>query len=188
MSIKIGPCSCCTGSLINWIYTDEGFVLGGQNGAPRSYALPGSVAASPWLIAAAGLSLRCTFENDANCTAQHGPPNNPFTQRATATATLTLPVATVMTVAWSGLGERQSPGFDVMNLLVNNVQQASAHAPGGGQGCAPMGPVVSNPASPVVVMLGVGTNTFLVQTSTQDRLFHYGSYYQFDLTFNPPIP
>lgn len=176
MSIKIGPCSCCTGSLINWIYTDVGFILGGQNGAPRSYALPGDVAASPWL--AAGLSLRCTFENDENCAAQHGPPYNLFTQSATATATLTLPVATVMTVAWSGLGEREATSFDVMNLLVNNVQQASAHAPGGGQGCAPMGPVVSNPASPVVVMLGAGTHTLLVQTSTRDRFFHYGSYYQ----------
>lgn len=181
------PCGCCGGGLITWAYTDQGFILGGQAGALRSYTSPLSVPASPWNVASAGLSLRCNFENDQNCSTSHGPPYNGNRQIATATATITLTVATSMSVSWVGLGEQQAPNFDKMFLEVDTVQVASAHAPGGNLGCAVMAPVVSSPPSPVIVPLAVGTHSLHVIADTVDRLYHYGSYYQFTLVFTPPI-
>jgi hypothetical protein len=191
MGFKLNsPCGCCGGTpQIRWIYTDQGFILGGQNGALRTYLTPGAVAASPWVLGNDGLRLRCNFENDSNCTAQHGPPYNPYNQIATATATLTLTVETELVVSWAGLGERQATTFDRMELQIDGILRASARSPGNVPplGCAPMGPVVSTPPSPVTITLPAGGHTLFVLATTGDSLYHYGSYYQFDLVFTPPI-
>ena len=174
-----GQCpSCCIEFTQAWSFTDQGFIDGGQNGALRSYDDPASVPASPWTILNGGLGLRLNWEDDSNC--QN---HNPNTQVATATAIITVPVDTTMTVDWTGLGETQAPNFELMSLSVDGVLVGSAHAPGGGQGCAPMGPVISDPPPPQQVMLTTGQHTLTIDATTNDSLYHFGAFYQFDLSF-----
>ncbi|RMF01243.1 MAG: hypothetical protein D6773_10345 [Alphaproteobacteria bacterium] len=174
-----GKCpSCCIEFTQAWLITDVGFIDGGQNGALRSYTDPASVPASPWTILNNGLGLRLDFEDDNNCRS-----HNPNTQSATATAIITVPVDTIMTVDWTGLGETQAPNFELMSLSVDGTLVGSAHAPGGGQGCAPMGPVVSDPPPPQQVLLTAGAHTLTIDATTNDALYHFGAFYQFDLSF-----
>lgn len=174
-----GKCpSCCIEFTQEWTFTDVGFIAGGQNGALRSYDDPDSVAASPWTILNNGLGLRLDWEDDNNCAGF-----NPNTQSATATAIITVPVDTIMTVNWSGVGETQAPNFELMSLSVDSMLVGSAHAPGGGQGCAPMGPVVSDPPPPQQVLLTAGEHTLTIDATTNDPLYHFGAFYQFDLGF-----
>jgi hypothetical protein len=80
--------------------------------------------------------------------------NGPRTTRV-----ITLPVDTIMTVDWSGVGETQAPNFELMSLSVDDALVGSARAPGNGQGCPPMGPVVSDPPPPQQVLLTAGEQT-----------------------------
>ena len=174
-----GQCAtCCIEFTQAWSFTDLGFINGGQNGALRSYDDPASVAASPWTILNAGLGLRLDWEDDNNCRN-----HNPNTQSATATAIITVPVDTIMTVDWSGLGETQAANFELMSLSVDGALVGSANAPGGGQGCAAMGPVVSNPPPPQQVTLATGQHTLTITATTNDALYHFGAFYQFGLSF-----
>ena len=70
-----------------------------------------------------------------------------------------------------------------MNLSVDGNLIGSAHAPGGGQGCAGMGPVVSDPTPPQQVTLQPGTHTLFIDATTNDPLYHFGAWYRFDLSF-----
>jgi len=136
---------CCVQFAQDWSFTDTGFIDGGQDGAYRAYDDPGDVPASPWSILNDGLSLRLDWEDDDNCRN-----HNPNTQSATATCQITVPRDTLMTVTWSGQGETQDSNFELMSLSVDGTLVGEAHAPGGGQGCAGMGAVVSDPEPPVV--------------------------------------
>ncbi len=174
-----GQCpACCIEFTQAWSFTDQGFIAGGQNGALRSYDDPDSVPASPWTIQNGGLGLRLDWEDDNNCAGF-----NPNTQRATATAAIVVPVDTIMTVTWSGVGETEAPNFELMSLSVDGMLVGEAHAPGGGQGCGPMGPVVSDPPPPQQVMLTPGEHTLTITATTNDPLYHVGAWYQFGLTF-----
>jgi hypothetical protein len=174
-----GKCpTCCIEFTQAWSFTDQGFIAGGQNGALRSYDDPASVPASPWTIQNNGLGLRLDWEDDENCAGF-----NPNTQYATATAAIIVPVDTVMTVTWSGVGETEAPNFELMSLSVDGTLVGEAHAPGGGQGCAPMGPVVSDPPPPQQVLLTAGEHTLTIDATTNDALYHFGAFYQFGLSF-----
>lgn len=170
---------CCVGFLNTWTFTDVGFIDGGQDGAFRAYDDPADVPASPWTIRNGGFGLRLDWEDDQNC--QN---HNPYTQTATATATIMVPRDMVMTVSWSGVGETQDPWYDVMSLSVDGNLVGSAHAPGGGLGCeGGMAPVVSDPPPPQQVLLTRGVHTLTITASTNDPLYHFGAWYQFDLSF-----
>jgi hypothetical protein len=170
---------CCIGFLNTWTFTDAGFIDGGQDGAFRAYDDPADVPASPWTILNGGFGLRLDWEDDQNCRG-----HNPYTQTATATATIILPRAMVMTVGWSGVGETQDPGYDVMSLSVDGNLIGSAHAPGGQLGCeGGMAPVVSDPAPPQQVVLAAGAHTLTITATTNDPLYHFGAWYQFNLAF-----
>ena len=174
-----GQCaSCCIEFTQAWSFTDVGFIAGGQNGAARAYNDPADVPASPWTILNDGLGLRLDWEDDNNCRNY-----NPNTQSATATAIITVPVDTIMTVDWAGLGETQVPNFELMSLSVDGALVGSANAPGGGQGCAAMGTVVSNPPPPQQVTLTAGEHTLAITATTNDPLYHFGAFYQFGLSF-----
>jgi hypothetical protein len=169
---------------ISWDFTDNGFIAGGQAGAYRAYSDPDNVSASPWGYRNQGLGLRLDWEHDNNC----GTPYNPNTQSATAVATIIVPedITVEMTVDWDGIGEEEATGFDVMSLVVDGSLVATANAPGGGLGCS-FGPVTSTPASPQTVSLASGEHSLNISASTNDALYHVGCWYQFDLTFDPPI-
>jgi len=170
--------ACCIEFTQEWSFTDDGFIDGGQNGAFRAYDDPGDVPASPWTILNGGLGLRLDWEDDNNCRN-----HNPYTQSATATAEIIVPKAMILTVNWSGMGETQDPNYELMSLSVDGGLVGSAHAPGGGQGCAAMGPVVSNPPPPQQVTLQPGAHTLFIDATTNDPLYHFGAWYRFDLTF-----
>jgi len=170
--------ACCIEFTQEWSFTDDGFIDGGQDGAFRAYDDPGDVPASPWTILNGGLGLRLDWEDDNNCRN-----HNPYTQSATATAEIIVPKAMILTVNWSGMGETQDPNYELMSLSVDGGLVGSAHAPGGGQGCAAMGPVVSNPPPPQQVTLQPGPHTLFIDATTNDPLYHFGAWYRFDLTF-----
>ncbi|HPD32650.1 MAG TPA: hypothetical protein PLL20_21885 [Phycisphaerae bacterium] len=170
--------ACCIEFTQQWSFTDSGFIDGGQDGAFRAYDNPADVPASPWSILNNGLGLRLDWEDDQNCRS-----HNPYTQYATATCQITVPKAMIMTVNWSGMGETQDPNYELMSLYVNGGLVGSAHAPGGGQGCAGMGPVISNPPPPQQVLLNPGPHTLFIDATTNDPLYHFGAWYRFDLTF-----
>jgi hypothetical protein len=170
--------ACCIEFTQQWSFTDSGFIDGGQDGAFRAYDDPADVPASPWSILNNGLGLRLDWEDDQNCRS-----HNPYTQYATATCQITVPKAMIMTVNWSGMGETQDPNYELMSLYVNGGLVGSAHAPGGGQGCAGMGPVISNPPPPQQVLLNPGPHTLFIDATTNDPLYHFGAWYRFDLTF-----
>ena len=170
--------ACCIEFTRQWSFTDSGFIDGGQDGAYRAYDDPADVPASPWSILNNGLGLRLDWEDDQNCRS-----HNPYTQYATATCQITVPKAMIMTVNWSGMGETQDPNYELMSLYVNGGLVGSAHAPGGGQGCAGMGPVISNPPPPQQVLLNPGPHTLFIDATTNDPLYHFGAWYRFDLTF-----
>jgi len=171
-------------SRLSWDFTDSGFIAGGQGGAYRTYDSPSAVPSSPWSYRNGGLGLRLDWEHDNNC----GTPYNPYTQRGTATATIIIQegMSVDMTVAWDGIGEQQDTGYDVMRLYVDSALVATANAPGGGLGCS-FGPVTSYPPSPQIITLGEGEHDLSITASTNDPLYHVGCWYQFDLTFDPPI-
>ena len=169
---------CCVSFSQTWTFTDVGFIDGGQGGAYRAYDDPATIPASPWSILSGGRSLQLNWEDDNNCRG-----HNPYTQSATATAQITVPRPMIMTITWSGMGETQDPMYELMSLYVDGGLVGSAHAPGGGQGCAGMGPVVSAPAPPQQVTLQPGAHTLFIDATTNDPLYHFGAWYRFDLSF-----
>jgi len=90
----------------------------------------------------------------------------------------------VLTVTWSGMGERQDADYELMSLYVDSNLIGSAHAPGGGLECYGMGPVVSNPAPPQQVTLQPGPHILFIDATTNDELYHFGAWYRFDLSFS----
>jgi len=192
------PLPPCGAPVISgWIFTDQGFIAGGQNGAFRAYNNPASVPASPWSFpgtamcstsTTGGLLLRMNFENDANCPAQHGPPFNPHTQVATAEAVIAVGCTTRLRVNWCGIGERHQPlHYELMTLHVNDELLADAHSPGDlGTECeAGMGPAVPRSGSPVPPqekLLSPGLHLVRIRTDTGDPLFHFGAFYEFEFT------
>ena len=46
-----------------------------------------------------------------------------------------------------------------------------------------MGSVVSDPPPPQQVFLARGIHTLTITASTNDPLYHFGAWYQFDLSF-----
>lgn len=169
--------------VIPWAFTDVGFIAGGQEGALRSYTNPSAVASSPWSYAAVAgsVGLKMAFENDFNCLEY-----NPNTQTGTASATLTNNTGTpqVVTVNWVGLGEQQDFNYEKMSLYINGSLVGTAHAPGGGLGCAPMAPIISNPLPPVQFVFPAGeTYDIYVYVTTNDGLYTGpNAYYQFTLS------
>ena len=171
---------CCVEFTQAWMFTDLGFIAGGQNGAYRSYGDPSSVPASPWSITPTERTLRLDWEDDYNC---KGYNNN--VQTATATAIITVPVPMTMTVSWTGMGEVQAYQFELMKLYVDDALVGAAHAPGGGDGCDPMGPVVSDPAPPHTAILTPDEpHVLFVDATTADALYHWDAWYQFQITFD----
>lgn len=197
------PCSLppCDQPLISgWVFTDQGFVAGNQEGAFRTYTDPASVPASPWSLPASltcttsapnALRLRMDFENDNNCPAQHGPPNNPYRQIATAEAVIALSCPTRLRINWCGLGERhQSLSYELMTMQVGEDLLADAHSPGdlGTQCEAGMGPTVPRSESPVPPqerVLPAGLHLLSIRTDTGDWQYHFGAYYEFELRLQP---
>lgn len=171
---------CCLEFSVRWSFTDDGLIDGGQNGSYRAYENPGDVPASPWTVFNNGLGIRLEWEDDYNC--QN---HNPYTQYATATAEIMVPETMVLTLNWYGMDETDEEK-GTLSIGVDGNAVGGAHSPGGGLGCAPMAPIVSNPPPPQQVTLTTGLHILHIDATTWDELYHFGAWYQIELTFNPP--
>ena len=138
-----------------------------------------------WNVSNNGNTIRFDVQNSANC----GGPNGNV-QNGVATATLSAQARFNMTVSLTGLGESQDPGFENMSLRFNGAEIIRATSPGGGAGCAAGRPVNQTIVVPGPYFLAKNSNnSFQLNFSTADALFHVGCFYQCNLTFtllDPP--
>lgn len=136
-----------------------------------------------WQVSNSGRTIEYIIQNSANC---GGP--NPNIQTGVAQSTfVTGPTAYQFVPVLSGLGEAQDAGnFERMRLLLNNVEIIRAASPGGSLGCAPGQPVIITTVVPGPYILPAGsTNTFRLEFTTGDPLFHVDCYYRCELQFVP---
>lgn len=166
-----------------WLFTDQGCIAGGQNGAFRAYNDPSQVTASPWSFppSSGSLKLRMEYEDDWNC-AQY----NENIQTATAEAVITVaPNSSArLTVDWTGMVEQHNSGYERMWLYVDGCPTGySQSTQGQDQGeCAAMLPVSGGQ----VVVLQPGFHLLRLVTDTgTDAQYHVGAFYEFDITLTP---
>jgi len=165
---------------LDWLFTDSGFIAGGQDGEYREYNDPSEVEESPWSVLSGGRKLRLDWEDDDNCAGY-----NPYTQTATAKWEFSVGRDTTLRINWAGVAEVQDENYEVMDVKVDGDVVGSAHAPGGGQGCSSMAPVVSDPNPPVEVLLRADENphTIYIYACTNDQLYHFGAWYEWWFEF-----
>jgi hypothetical protein len=182
------PCAddpCVDTCGFEWEFTDKGLVDGGQDGAERTYADPGTVTAPGWSIICDG--LRWDFEDsyDVGVDTYPGPGcsnHNPYTQSGTATSLFTLASDGFITITWGGMGEQEDAFFELMAIHIDGSLISLAHAPGGDLGCASMAPVVSHPDGVVCVALAAGEHEIVARVTSVDELYHVEAYYQFSIS------
>lgn len=158
-----------------WAFTDAGSLAYGHNGSTRNYNSGQTFPQGAlWSISNSGIGLRITYENSANCGG-----SNSLTQSGTATASVYVTTQKIILVSWEGIGELQDSNFDAMTLKIDGNTVGLGHAAGGGLGCQ-MGPIVSQNYYPSGYTLAPGMHTIEITSTTNDGLYHVGSYYQFN--------
>ena len=132
-----------------------------------------------WIISPGNLCVRFNIADSLNCGGTCG-----ITQTGTATATITVgPVNTYLHLSFSGLAELQDTNYENLSFYLDGTLLASATSQDLNQGCA-MGPVIQNVIVPGPYFLGAGTtHTLFIDFTTNDPLFHVGSYYEICLNF-----
>lgn len=156
-----------------WSFTDTG---AGSINATRTYdqtSFPSTPTPAFWSVSAGGYGLRVNWEDSADC----GGFNNK-TQSATATVSINVTTPQNIQAIWEGIAEREQTTFEQMTIFIDGVEIGSATSPGGNLGCE-MGAVVSTNLYPDGYPLTVGDHTISITASTNDPLFHVGSYYSF---------
>lgn len=135
--------------------------------------------ATPWTISNNNTRIRYDVEDSANCGGSCA-----AIQSGTATATITVGASDVdMDLDFEGVGELQAANFENISFELDGTLVARANAAGGGLGCV-MGPVVKNYIVAPPYRLNANTvYTFFIDFTTQDALFHVGSYYEVDVSF-----
>ena len=127
-------------------------------------------------------SLQFKVENSANCVEEGG---NPNTQQGTATANIQItgdsPVN--LEIDFSGVGEAQSAGYDLIKFILNGEVIGDGQAPGGGLGCA-SDSVLVNPADQQT--LEPGSHTLVIDFTTNDGQYHVDAYYEIALRLTVP--
>jgi hypothetical protein len=135
--------------------------------------------ASPWVVSNQNLKIRYNITNSFNC---GGTCDD--VQAGTATATITVGGINVnMGLSFQGIGELEEPDFEKITFSLDGVEIARANAAGGSLGCQ-MGPVVQTfTQAPPYLLLANSVHTLFIDFTTNDPLFHLGSFYEVDLTF-----
>lgn len=165
----------------NWEFTDENALALGHNGSKRVYSSSNIPPGALWSVQDGGFGVRIDFEKSQNCKG-----NNSLTQTGTATLKIKTIVPQTIFVKWEGMGEMQAKNYDKMNISINNVLIGEANAPGGGLGCnygkdgiGKDGAVTSKEYFPNGYLLSPGNHTIIVNSTTNDGLFHSESFYKF---------
>ena len=125
-------------------------------------------------------SLLFKVEDSANCGG-----NNPNEQKGKATANIQINGDTPITldIQFSGVGEAQSAGYDLIEFSLNGVIIGSGEAPGGGLGCT-SDSVTVNPAEPQI--LNPGAHSLVIDFTTNDGLYHLDAFYEVNLKLIVP--
>ena len=125
-------------------------------------------------------TLQFRVEDSQNC---DGP--NPNTQTGTATANIQIEGDSPVTldIDFSGYGEAQSAGYDLIKFSLNGEVIGDGQAPGGGLGCE-SAPVTVNPADPQI--LEPGPHTLVIDFTTNDAQYHVDAYYEIELMLIAP--
>ena len=123
-------------------------------------------------------SLQFRVEDSQNCGGE-----NPNTQIGTAIANIHIEGEDPVTleINFSGYGEAQSAGFDLIEFSLNGVVIGNGQAPGGGLGCE-SAPVSIIPADPK--LLQPGPHTLVIDFTTNDGQYHVDAYYEINYTYS----
>ena len=126
-------------------------------------------------------SLQFKVEDSANCDG-----DNPNEQKGQALANIEIngDVPVTLEIQFSGVGEAQSAGYDLIEFSLNGVSIGSGEAPGGGLGCT-SDSVTINPAD--LQLLNPGSHSLLIDFTTNDGLYHVDAYYEVNLKLKLPL-
>ena len=178
---------------LEWTLTDDGLLNGPNSSNENNTGITdywgGSVENSDygWNVtiqeetdSSISQSLQFKVEDSANCGG-----NNSNTQNGTATANIQVTGSDPITLEleFSGIGEAQSAGYDLIKFELDGVVIGDGHAPGGGLGCT-SAPVIVNPASPQ--SLDPGPHTLIIDFTTNDGAYHVDAYYEITVKLIAP--
>ena len=193
IEITVTPASAVPVNGLEWELADEGLVAGPNTSNPNNTGVitfwDGNVenAEYGWNVSAQvegddrlSQTLQFRVEDSQNC---EGP--NPNTQTGTATANIQIegdrPVT--LDIDFSGYGEAQSAGYDLIKFSLNGEVIGDGQAPGGGLGCE-SAPVTVNAAEPQT--LEPGPHTLVIEFTTNDAQYHVDAYYEIELVLIAP--
>ena len=193
VTINVNPSSPVPVNGLEWILTDDGLLNGTNSSNENNTGITdywdGSVenADYGWNVTiqnktenSISQSLQFKVEDSANCGG-----NNSNTQNGTATANIqvTGSESIILELEFSGIGEAQSAGYDLIKFELDGVIIGDGHAPGGGLGCA-SDSVAVNPASPQ--SLDPGPHALIINFTTNDGSYHVDAYYEIKLKLIAP--
>ncbi len=191
--IVVTPPSVVPVNGLDWELADEGLVAGSNTSNPNNTGVinfwDGNVenAEYGWNVSAQvegddrlSQTLQFRVEDSQNC---EGP--NPNTQTGTAIANIQIEGESPVTldIDFSGYGEAQSAGYDLIKFSLNGEVIGDGQAPGGGLGCE-SAPVTVNAADPQT--LEPGPHTLVIEFTTNDAQYHVDAYYEIELMLIAP--
>ena len=193
VTINVNPSSPVPVNGLEWTLTDDGLLNGTNSSNENNTGITdywdGSVenADYGWNVTiqdktenSISQSLQFKVEDSANCGG-----NNSNTQNGTAIANIQVTGSEPITLEleFSGIGEAESAGYDLIKFELDGVVIGDGHAPGGGLGCA-SDSVAVNPASPK--SLDPGPHTLIINFTTNDGSYHVDAYYEIKLKLIAP--
>ena len=125
-------------------------------------------------------SLQFKVEDSQDCGGE-----NSNTQKGTATANIQITGSSPVNldIEFSGIGEAQSAGYDLIKFILNGEVIGDGQAPGGGLGCV-SDSVLVNPADQQT--LEPGSHTLVIDFTTNDGMYHVDAYYEIELKLMVP--
>ncbi|MDP6614696.1 MAG: hypothetical protein QF835_06705 [Candidatus Marinimicrobia bacterium] len=193
VTIDVNPSSPVPVNGLEWTLTDDGLLNGTNSSNENNTGITdywdGSIenADYGWNVTiqdktenSISQSLQFKVEDSANCGG-----NNSKTQNGTAIANIQVTGSEPITLEleFSGIGEAESAGYDLIKFELDGVVIGDGHAPGGGLGCA-SDSVAVNPASPK--SLDPGPHTLIIDFTTNDGQYHVDAYYEIKLKLIAP--
>ena len=188
IAIRVIPQTVVPVNGLEWTLTDDG-LLGGTNSsnnnnigtlgywdgtvqnADYGWNVTDQTEGENWL----SQSLQFRVEDSENCGG-----GNPNTQVGKAVANIQIEGDSPVTlnIDFSGYGEAQSAGYDLIKFSLNGEVIGDGQAPGGGLGCE-SAPVTVNPSEPKSLV--PGPHTLVIEFTTNDGQYHVDAYYEIEV-------
>lgn len=193
-TIRVFPLTPVPVNGLNWTLTDDGLINGpnssneNKNGTNDYWDGLSENSDFGWNITLpeqsngeVSQSIQFKVEDSANCEG-----NNPNEQKGQALAIIEIngDVPVNLEIKFSGIGESQSAGYDLIEFSLNGVTIGSGEAPGGGLGCN-SDSVTVIPAD--LQILNPGSHSLLIDFTTNDGLYHVNAYYEVNLKLKLPL-